>query len=88
MLPRVIALSLAEVLTSFACTVARFQQYEVWQMNEGRWEFVSSFPEFDVAYSVAKNRKSRVRLLKVTYENGAAIEQEVIAEVGTTRGEP
>jgi hypothetical protein len=57
-------------------------------MNKGRWEFVSSFSEFDVAYAVAKNRKNRVRLLKVTYENGAAVGQEVIAEVGATRGEP
>jgi len=71
-----------------ALTVSRFQQFEVWQMNEGRWELVSSFLDFDVAYSVAKNRNSRVRLLKVTYENGAAVEQEVIAEVGTTRTEP
>ena len=57
-------------------------------MSEGRWEFVSSFSEFDVAYAIAKNRKNRVRLLKVTYENGSAVEQEVIAEVGNTRGEP
>lgn len=66
----------------------RFQQYEVWQMNEGKWEFVSSFAELEVAQSVAMNRKSRVRLLKVTYENGASVEQEMIAEVGETRGQP
>jgi uncharacterized protein YabE (DUF348 family) len=29
-----------------------------------------------------------VRLLKVTYENGTAVQQEVIAEVGATREEP
>ena len=57
-------------------------------MTNGKWEFVSSFPEFDIAYSIAKNRKSRVRLLKVTYEDGAPVEQEMIAEVGATRGEP
>ncbi len=68
--------------------MARFQQYEVWQMMDGKWEFVSSFPEFEIAYSIARNRKSRVRLLKVTYENGAAVEQEMIAEVGDTRREP
>lgn len=76
------------MLTFFARDVARFQQFEVWQMNEGRWELVSSFPEFDIAHAIAKNRKNRVRLLKVTYENGTALEQEVIADVGTTRGEP
>jgi len=68
--------------------VDRFQQYEVWQMSDGKWEFVSSFAEFEIAQSVAMNRKSRVRLLKVTYENGASVEQEMIAEVGETRGEP
>lgn len=57
-------------------------------MNEGKWEFVSSFPDFEVAYSVAKNRQSRVRLLKVTYEEGVSVEQEMIAEVGTPRNEP
>jgi hypothetical protein len=77
-----------EVLPFFVQIVARFQQYEVWQMNQGKWEFVSAFPDFDVAYSIAKNRKNRVRLLKVVYENGASVEQEVIAEVGATRPEP
>ena len=57
-------------------------------MNRGRWEFVACFSEFDVAYAVAKNRNERVRLLKVTYEDGAAVQQEVIAEVGATREEP
>jgi hypothetical protein len=57
-------------------------------MSRGRWEFVASFLEFDVAYAVAKNRNERVRLLKVTYENGAPIEQEMIAEVGATREQP
>ncbi len=57
-------------------------------MIRGRWEFVASFVEFDVAYAVAKNRSDRVRLLKVTYDNGAPVEQEVIAEVGATRDQP
>jgi hypothetical protein len=57
-------------------------------MNRGRWEFVACFLEFEVAYAVAKNRNDRVRLLKVTYENGTAVQQEVIAEVGATREEP
>ena len=68
--------------------MARFQQFEVWQMNRGRWEFVASFVDFDVAYAVAKNRDNRVRLLKVTYESELPVEQEVIAEVGATREQP
>jgi hypothetical protein len=69
-------------------SVARFQQFEVWQLNRDRWDFVASFPDFEVAYAVAQNRNSRVRLLKVTYDHGTPVEQEVIAEVGATRGEP
>lgn len=69
-------------------SVARFQQFEVWQMSRERWEFVASFLDFEVAYAVAKNRNERVRLLKVTYENGTAVQQEMIAEVGVTREEP
>jgi len=57
-------------------------------MSHGRWEFVASFLEFEVAHALAKNRSERVRLLKVTYENGAPVEQEVIAEVGATREQP
>ncbi|HVZ17293.1 MAG TPA: hypothetical protein VG897_09265 [Terriglobales bacterium] len=68
--------------------MARFQQFEVWQMNRERWEFVACFLEFEVAYAVAKNRNNRVRLLKVTYEDGKAVEQEIIAEVGVTREQP
>jgi hypothetical protein len=57
-------------------------------MNRGRWELVACFLDFDVAYAVAKNRNERVRLLKVTYENGSPVEQEMIAEVGATREQP
>jgi hypothetical protein len=57
-------------------------------MNRERWEFVASFQDFEVAYSVAKNRNNRVRLLKVTYDGTTPVEQEVIAEVGATRQEP
>ena len=68
--------------------MAGFQQFEIWQMKEQQWEFVASFPDQETAYELARNRKQRVRLLKVRYENGAAVEQEVIAEVGATRNQP
>jgi hypothetical protein len=57
-------------------------------MDRDRWDFVASFQDFEVAYAVAQNRSSRVRLLKVTYEGTALVAQEVIAEVGATRQEP
>jgi hypothetical protein len=68
--------------------MARFQHYEVWSMNEGDWEFIASFVEFGPANALAMNHKDRVRLLNVMYDNGVTLNQEVIAEVGATRGEP
>jgi hypothetical protein len=68
--------------------MARFQQFEVWQMVEDRWEFIASFMDFNVASGMAKTRAARVRLLKVSYADGAAAEQEILAEVGQMRGQP
>jgi hypothetical protein len=65
-----------------------FQQYEVWQNPEDKWELVATFLDFDTAYAIAQNRQHRVRLLKVMYENGQPVSQEVIAEVGSTRSAP
>jgi hypothetical protein len=67
--------------------MGQFQQFEVWSMKEGKWEFIASFTDFDTAYAVTKNRSSQVRLLKVTYKNGQPAEQEIIAELGNIRGE-
>jgi N-acetylneuraminic acid mutarotase len=68
--------------------VGQFQQFEVWHMKDGKWEFVASFVDFDTAYAVTKNRSNQVRLLKVTYKDGHAVEQEIIAELGQIRGQP
>ena len=63
----------------------RFEQYEVWQQVNGKWEFVASFVEYDVAYDVFRNRTSVVRLVHVSYDQGKAVGHEVIAEIGATR---
>jgi hypothetical protein len=63
----------------------KFQQFEVWQMENEHWGLVSSFLDFDVAYAITQNRKHHVRLLKVTYDAGHSVSQEVIAEFGATR---
>jgi hypothetical protein len=70
--------------------VATFQLFEVWQIAEGedKWDQVGSFLRCDPALALTNNRPNPVRLLKVTYENGQAVEQEVVAEVGATRPTP
>lgn len=49
---------------------------------------VASFRELAVASAVARNRSSRVRLVRAVYEDARLVEQEIIAEVGTTRERP
>ncbi len=66
----------------------RFEQFEVWEFNNGRWEFIASFRDFDAANVMARRRSYRVRLLHVTYEDSKPVSQEVLAEIGATRQEP
>ncbi len=68
--------------------MSRFEQFEIWVLNGERWEFLASFADFDVANAVARARPHRVRLLHVVYEEGKAVAQEVLAEIGATREEP
>ena|SRR5215472_2473921 len=65
--------------------MARWEQFEVWVQKDNRWEMIASFRDFEVASAVARNRASRMRLLHVVYENGRITEQDVLAELGTTR---
>ncbi len=68
--------------------MARFEQYEIWEFNNDRWEFIASFREFDIANVLARRRSYRVRLMRVVYENGKPVQQEVLTEIGATRQEP
>jgi hypothetical protein len=68
--------------------MARFEQFEIWESNHGRWDFTASFKDFDVAHVMASKRRYRVRLMHVVYENGKVVEQQVLTEIGATRDEP
>jgi hypothetical protein len=68
--------------------MARFEQFEIWEFDDGRWHFVASFRDFDVARVMASKRRYRVRLMQVVYEGGKAVEQQVLTEIGATRDEP
>ncbi len=43
------------------------------------------FQDFEVASAVARNRSSKMRLIHTVYQDGAMIEQQILAELGTTR---
>jgi len=68
--------------------MARLEQYEIWVLDEGKWQMIASFREFDIASAMARNRSSRMRLIRSVYENGQPVEQQVLAELGATREEP
>jgi hypothetical protein len=68
--------------------VADFQHYELWAQKKGQWGKVASFREFDLASTVLRNYKYRMRLVRVSYQGGAPVLNEVLAEVGATREEP
>jgi hypothetical protein len=68
--------------------MARFEQFEIWEFNQGRWDFIASFTDFDVAHVMASKRRYRVRLMHMVYEDGSAVDQQVLSEIGATRDEP
>jgi Cys-tRNA synthase (O-phospho-L-seryl-tRNA:Cys-tRNA synthase) len=68
--------------------MARWEQYEIWVQNGEKWEMLASFLDFEVASAVARNRSSKMKVMLATYEDGAVVSKDVIAELGTTRAEP
>jgi len=65
--------------------LARFDQYEVWELNHGKWELIAAFRDFDVANVLAHRRSYRVRLMHVVYEDNKPFQQDVLTEIGATR---
>ena len=68
--------------------MAKFAQFEIWEYNGGRWQFIASFVDFDLANVMARQRSYRVRLTKVLYGDGKVVGQEVLTEIGATRQRP
>lgn len=68
--------------------MARWEQYEIWAMKAGKWEFIAAFLDFDLASGVFRNRTYRQKLLHVVYEGNSKQQEDVLAEVGSTRVEP
>ncbi len=63
----------------------RFEQYEVWELNNGKWELVAAFRDFEIANLLAQRRSYRVRLMRVVYEGNTLVQQDVLTEIGATR---
>lgn len=67
--------------------MARWEQFEVWAQNGTKWEMVAAFNDFELASALARTRGSRMRLIHTVYEDQRIVEQNVLAELGTTRSE-
>lgn len=68
--------------------MARFEQFEIWSQQGESWERVAWFRDLEVASAVARSRAARMRLVHVIYEDGKAVEQQVLAELGAIRQQP
>jgi hypothetical protein len=68
--------------------MSRFEHYEVWSQAGPVWEKVASLRDFDVASALTRSRSRGVRLMRITFEDGKPVEQEVLVDVGSTREEP
>ncbi len=69
--------------------MAKWKQYELWvQTGENKWEMVGVFPTPEIPTAGANARAARARLIEVLYEGSKLLGQEVIAELGSGRGEP
>ncbi len=69
--------------------MSRFEQFEVWVFNGGRWELSAWFPEFDLATEMARSRSGRrVRLIHAIFEDGKRVQEDVLADLGSTREHP
>lgn len=65
--------------------MARWEQYEIWIHDRGKWDLIASFNGFEVASAVARNHASRMRLVHAIYEDHKLVSQDVLAELGITR---
>jgi hypothetical protein len=65
--------------------MARWEQFEIYQQNGEKWELLGAFSELELAKTMARNRSSRMRLVRSVYDDTKQVEQDVIADLGATR---
>jgi hypothetical protein len=68
--------------------MARWEQYELWSLNQGKWELVMWFHDFELASAVMRGRQYRTRLIHAVYDGANRVQEDVLAELGATREQP
>jgi hypothetical protein len=65
--------------------MARWEQFEIYQQKGEKWELLGAFSDLELAKTMARNRSSRMRLVRTVYDDTKQIELDVIADLGATR---
>ncbi len=65
--------------------MARWEQFEVWSWHDEKWELVGTFIDFEVAATIARSRRERVRLVRAIFEDSQRAQEETLMEIGSTR---
>jgi len=65
--------------------MARCEQFEVHSLNHEQWDVIAWFADFELARVLARERRTRVRLVQATYEGCERIGSEVLVEIGVTK---
>lgn len=66
----------------------RWDHFEVWADKAGNWELVGAFASLDVATAVARNYTYRMKLIHSVFEDGKRVEEQTLAQLGSTREQP
>ena len=65
--------------------MARLEQFEVLQLHGEKWELVAAFQDLELATEVARNRRSNIRVVRVSYEDDKRVLEEILLDLGSTR---
>jgi hypothetical protein len=65
--------------------MSHLEQFEILQLQGDKWQLVAAFQDLDLANEVARNRRSNVRLVRATYEDGKRVSEEILLDLGSTR---
>jgi len=65
----------------------QYEHYEIWILDGGDWTLKSCWREVEVGLAAARALPGRVRIVRALGDGSAAVERQVVAELGATRGE-
>lgn len=65
--------------------MAKLEQFEVLQLHGEKWELVAAFQDLELATEVARNRRSNIRVVRVSFEDEKRVLEEILLDLGSTR---